>query len=165
MQKRNSILKKDKEEIEDEMIGSARGRFLNKIEKSNNDYIPIRRSISNERKERVEIIEKLERRKSNSKGRKQLLEDENNFPNYDYFFPTEASNRDNKIFIRNCQQKISELLGDKIKIENELFKIPEKQKSLSQINKKKVLEDKLDSVENEINRIKSQIRDLKKQIY
>ena len=54
---------------------------------------------------------------------------------------TETINYDkNPIFA--IEQKLSELSSQKKQIENEIFKLPEKQRTLIQINRKKMLVDK-----------------------
>jgi hypothetical protein len=45
-------------------------------------------------------------------------------------------------------------------VENELFKLPDKQKTLNQINKKRVLDEKLAQIEKDINNYKIRLRDI-----
>jgi hypothetical protein len=101
--------------------------------------------------------EKFYKKISDSKERN------DNSANFDYFFPKQAKIIDNKLNVRTFQQRISELISDKINLQNELFKIPEKHKTVNQINRKKILEDSLDKIENEINMLKTKIRDIKKE--
>ena len=71
---------------------------------------------------------------------------------------TETINYDkNPIFA--IEQKLSELSSQKKQIENEIFKLPEKQRTLIQINRKKMLEDQVCEIEKEINFLRIKLRE------
>ena len=50
-------------------------------------------------------------------------------------------------------------LSVKKQIENEIFKLPEKQRTLIQINRKKMLEDQVCEIEKEINFLRIKLRE------
>ena len=62
------------------------------------------------------------------------------------------------------KNNISQLLYDKSQLENELFKIPQTQKTLKDKKAEVMLEDKIDKIEVEININKRKIRELTKEL-
>lgn len=76
------------------------------------------------------------------------------------YYPSEMKLKENKNELAFVEQKLSELLKEKITSENELFKLPDKPKTLNEINKKRAIESSLVSLENLINDMKFRIRKL-----
>ena len=59
-------------------------------------------------------------------------------------------------------RKLSQLLVQKSQIENEIIKLPKKQKNLIQINRKIFLDEELNQIEGEINRFRIELNSNKK---
>lgn len=70
-------------------------------------------------------------------------------------------NNDND-FIKNIEMRLIELNTQKKIYENEIFKLPEKQKTQIQINKRKTLEDSVTNIDKEINSLRVKLRELNK---
>lgn len=62
--------------------------------------------------------------------------------------------------LEECKKSLSELTHDKLQVETEMARIPDKQRSLNQIKKMRKLEDEMENIEREINQRKSDIRKL-----
>ncbi len=58
-------------------------------------------------------------------------------------------------------KKLSDLLVKKANVENEMLKLPTKQKTLNQINRKIILDEELIDIENEINDCRVKIKSFK----
>lgn len=58
-------------------------------------------------------------------------------------------------------KKLSDLLVKKANLENEMIKLPTKQKTLNQINRKILLDEELIDIENEINNCRLKIKSYK----
>jgi hypothetical protein len=74
------------------------------------------------------------------------------------------ANKEINLELNKLQQKISELMNEKNRVENDLLKIPDKSKSLTMIQKQQILEQKLKGVETEINKYKKKFREMKNQL-
>jgi hypothetical protein len=74
--------------------------------------------------------------------------------------PSESQFHKNKSEISKFENNLSTLYKEKITIENDLFKLPERPRTLNEINKKRNLEECLDIIENKINDSKVNIRKL-----
>lgn len=73
-------------------------------------------------------------------------------------------NKEINIEINKLQQIIAELVVEKNRHENDLFKLPEKPRTMNVIQKHKALEQKLQEVEIEINKNKTKVRELKNKL-
>jgi hypothetical protein len=73
-------------------------------------------------------------------------------------------NKEINLEINKIQQKIAQLVVEKGKYENDLFKLPDKPRTMNVIQKQQALEQKLQGVEMEINRHKTKVREMKNQL-
>jgi hypothetical protein len=88
----------------------------------------------------------------------------NHYINYrnddEVVFPSEYKLKENKNELIFIEQKLSDLLKEKLITENELLRLPDKPRTLNEINKKKGIEESLLNLENEINDVKLRMRKL-----
>jgi len=96
-----------------------------------------------ERTEQVNIFTKI-----------QKIEDLENY------FPSEAKFVENKHEFAYYEKKLSTLLKQKLLNENEIFKLPDKPRTLNEINRKKDIEESLKNIDNEIADVKFKLRKL-----
>ncbi len=64
-----------------------------------------------------------------------------------------------KNLVSDIEQKLAELSSQKKQVENEIFKLPEKQKTAIQISRRKMLEEQLATVDKEINLLRVKLRE------
>lgn len=62
---------------------------------------------------------------------------------------------------QDIEQRLADLVYQKKLVENEIFKLPEKQRTLIQINRRKTLEDQVSAIEKEINMLRNKLRGVK----
>ena len=64
-----------------------------------------------------------------------------------------------KNLVFEIEQNLAELTSQKKHLENEIFKLPEKQKTAIQISRRKMLEEQLASIDKEINSLRVKLRE------
>jgi hypothetical protein len=64
-----------------------------------------------------------------------------------------------KNLVSEIEQKLAELSSQKKQVENEIFKLPEKQKTAIQISRRKMLEEQLAAVDKDINLLRVKLRE------
>ncbi len=88
------------------------------------------------------------------------IENQKNKIEEDVYYPSEKKLKDAKNEILYLEDKLSSLIYNKKLTENELFKQGEKSRTILEINKKRRLEENLQETENQINEIKTRMRQL-----
>jgi hypothetical protein len=78
----------------------------------------------------------------------------------DVYYPSEMKLKVSKNEITFNEEKLSQLLKEKLLLENDLFKLPDKPRTINEINKKRTLQDSMNNIENEINDTKFKLRKL-----
>lgn len=78
----------------------------------------------------------------------------------DVYYPSEVKLKVSKNEITFNEEKLSQLLKEKLLLENDLFKLPDKPRTINEINKKRTLQETMKNIENEINDTKFKLRKL-----
>jgi hypothetical protein len=78
----------------------------------------------------------------------------------DVYYPSETKLKNAKNEITFNEEKLSQLMKEKLLVENDLFKLPDRPRTINEINKKRNLEESMNNIENEINDTKFKLRKL-----
>ena len=74
----------------------------------------------------------------------------------------EKNKNNNKLNeVSYVEKKLSQLLSVKSQVENEILRLPMKQKNLHQINKKILLDEEINNIENEVNNLRIRLKTIK----
>ena len=76
-------------------------------------------------------------------------------------FPSEKNKYQNKDEIDVLEAQLSQLLKEKNQLENEMFKLPDRPKTLIEIRRKKEINTKITKTDTDINSLRSQLRKLR----
>ena len=76
-------------------------------------------------------------------------------------FPSEKNKYQNKNEIDVLEAQLSQLLKEKNQLENEMFKLPDRPKTLIEIRRKKEINTKITKTDTDINSLRSQLRKLR----
>jgi hypothetical protein len=82
------------------------------------------------------------------------------YENEDVYYPSEQKIKDSKNEVIYNEQKLSDLLKQKLLVENDLFKLPERPRTIGEINRKRNTEERLKNLDEEISEIKLTLRKL-----
>ena len=84
------------------------------------------------------------------------------FEGYDgyNYFTSDKKIKQNKNEIDDLNMKLSYLMNEKIKLENEIMKLPEQSRTINDLKRKKLLNNNMKEIESKISEIKVRLKKL-----